>query len=80
MPEDAESLPVKRGPGRPRKVATPKVVDAAPPDAWRTSDGPTIPPDPRIGQHVDDARWTSIGFDDGSQYRCESGIIVERVN
>ena len=35
--------------------------------------------DPRIGQSVP-AHWDSVGYDDGSQYRCEDGVIVERTN
>ena len=35
--------------------------------------------DPRIGQSVP-AHWDSVGYDDGAQYRCENGVIVERTN
>lgn len=79
MPEDAESQPVKRGPGRPRKVAAPK-VDVSPPDEWKTSDPEpaAVPVDPRIGQSCDPS-WSSVGYSDGSTYRCENGVIVERV-
>jgi hypothetical protein len=35
--------------------------------------------DPRIGMDVHpDA--THVGFDDGSQYRAEGGLIVEKLN
>lgn len=63
-------MPEPRGPGRPRKfpAATPvKVDDKAKPD------------DERIGREVHpDA--SGIGFDDGSQYRVENGVIVEKLN
>jgi hypothetical protein len=78
MPEDAESQPVKRGPGRPRKVAAPKVDVSPPADEWKTS-APVFPADERIGQHVDDPNWTAIVFQDDRQYRIEDGVIVERV-
>lgn len=84
MPEDAESQPVKRGPGRPRKVAAPKVEVASPPDEWKTNEPGlepepvSAPTDPRIGQSCDPS-WSSVGYSDGSTYRCENGAIVERV-
>jgi hypothetical protein len=79
MPEDAESQPVKRGPGRPRKVAAPK-VDVSPPDEWKTSEPEPVAKsaDPRIGQSCPSS-WSSVGYGDGSTYRCENGKIVERV-
>jgi hypothetical protein len=80
MPEDAESQPVKRGPGRPRKVAAPK-VDAPPADEWKTSEPeqPAEPVDPRIGQECP-ADWSAVGYGDGSSYLCKDGKIVERVS
>lgn len=60
------SQPVKRGPGRPRKPGTNLATD--------TSDES----DPRIGQSCDPG-WSGVGYDDGSTYRCEDGVIVERV-
>lgn len=69
-----DNQPTKRGPGRPRKPAVKPQVDV--PDAWRNVDVL----DERIGEKVDDARWASIGFDDGRVYRIENGTIVERVS
>lgn len=76
MPEVAEPQPVKRGPGRPRKVVAPK-VEPAPDDAWKTPEPVVVPVDPRIGQKCP-ADWSSVGYEDGT-YRCENGRIVERV-
>jgi hypothetical protein len=79
MPEVAESLPVKRGPGRPRKVAAPK-VDAQPDDAWKTSPpAPSIPSDERVGERVDVPGCTGYTFPDDREYRVENGVIVERI-
>lgn len=81
MPEDAESPPVKRGPGRPRKVAAPKVEVASPPDEWKTEQ-PAVRLDDldrgRIGQAVN-VTATDIGYDDGRRYLCANGKITERV-
>lgn len=74
-PEEAQ--PVKRRPGRPRKV-TPEAAVVDPPDAWRTSPGP-FAGDDRIGDSVDNPAWTAITFDDNREYRVENGVIVERV-
>lgn len=69
MAEADESTPVKRGPGRPRK----------------TQEEPTKPEvktdsvDPRIGTPVADERWHHVSFPDGSEYRVEDGVIVEKV-
>lgn len=70
MADEAESAPVKRGPGRPRKV----VQEAVPePKVEVKSD----PDDPRIGRSVDPA-WSQISFADG-EYRIEGGVIVEKI-
>jgi len=58
------AIPVRRGPGRPTSKPTPQVK----PD----------PDDPRIGQSCDSG-WSSVGYGDGATYRCENGVIVERV-
>ena len=86
--------PVKRRPGRPRKhplpapVVTPDTVAAEvvptgeldpPPEAPVTRVDPlTVPADERIGVEVD-PRAEAIGFDDGRTYRCDGGVIVERL-
>jgi hypothetical protein len=80
MPEVAEPQPVKRGPGRPRKVVAPKIE--TPPDAWKTPE-PAAPPlddldQARIGQTVNETA-TDIGYDDGRRYLCKDGKIVERI-
>lgn len=64
----ADEAPVKRGPGRPRKVVQ---EEPAKPDV--KSD----PDDPRIGQECDPS-WNGVGFEDG-YYRCENGVIVEKM-
>lgn len=71
-----EAQPVKRAPGRPRKVPVerPGVVEEVPVEG-----SPLFEPDERVGQKVDDERWVSISFDDGRSYRVENGVIVERV-
>jgi hypothetical protein len=45
----------------------------------------TDPDDPRIGTECegrpglpDPKDWSGVGYDDGSFYRCENGIHVER--
>lgn len=65
MPE----TPVRRGPGRPRKAQETELVESEP-----KSD----PDDPRIGQECP-KDWSGVGYDDGHTYRCENGVIVERV-
>lgn len=82
MSEVAEPLPVKRGPGRPRKVAIAPQAEPDPPpaDAWKTPEPAKFPQDERIGQQVANPAWTEISFsDDDRQYRIENGLIVERV-
>lgn len=69
--------PVKRAPGRPRKIAVKAAEEVA--DVWKTPDPMEFPADERVGQRVADDRWTSISFDDGRSYRVEDGVIVERV-
>ena len=79
MPE--ETIPVKRGPGRPRKTAVaPKVESTPPADEWKTSEPEpvAVPADPRIGQECDPS-WSAVGYGDGTSYLCRDGKIVERV-
>lgn len=76
------SAPVKRGPGRPRKHPLPETVpDADAPEA-PTPDAPVEKPeksdDPRIGMEVHSTA-THVGFDDGTQYHAENGVITKRV-
>lgn len=78
MPEDAVTVPVKRGPGRPRKVAAPQVEVSPPADEWKT-EPVKFPSDERIGESVGDVRVTGISFPDGTEYRCVAGIITERL-
>lgn len=71
MPEADESTPVKRGPGRPRKVQEEPKPEVKNPL--------TDPDDPRIGESCD-PDWSVVAFSDtGYMYRCEDGVIVERV-
>jgi hypothetical protein len=71
MAEVDKSTPARRGPGRPRK--TQEEPESA------KAERPSDPDDPRIGQscHPD---FSGIGYDDGATYRCENGVIVERLN
>lgn len=78
--------PVKRGPGRPRKQPAPPAEPAeVTPDAVAAETVQDDEPakksdaDPRIGSKCDPA-WSSVGYDDGSTYRCENGKIVERTS
>ena len=71
MPDE---VPVRRGPGRPRKI----VPDPAPKPELKP-EPKAEPDDPRIGETVDDDRWHFISFADGCEYRVEYGVIVERV-
>jgi hypothetical protein len=69
-----ETTSVRRGPGRPRKVQETESVKSAP-----KSERPLDPDDPRIGQECD-PDWSVVAFSDTDrQYRCENGVIVERV-
>jgi hypothetical protein len=79
------SQPVKRGPGRPRKQPAPGPAPEVTPDtvaADVVAEEPDKPAkkndDPRIGMDCDPS-WSSVGYDDGSTYRCEGGKLVERV-
>lgn len=75
-----EAQPAKRGPGRPRKVAVAPTVepDAAPIVEAPVADAPVDDSDSRIGQACG-PNQSSVGYGDGSTYRCENGKIVERV-
>lgn len=70
----ADEAPVKRGPGRPRKIQ-----DTPPPAPAPKPEVKSDPDDPRIGQSVEDDRWSHISFSDG-EYRVENGVIVEKIN
>lgn len=72
-----DAPPVKRGPGRPRKQPPPE-PDSAAAESVTKQPAPEND-DPRIGQPCDSA-WSGIGYDDGTSYRCENGVIVERVH
>lgn len=79
------SQPVKRGPGRPRKQPIPEYVPVTVVSEAVAEVTPEVVPDvpvdesdPRIGQSCD-AAWSGVGFDDGCSYRCEDGVVVERV-
>lgn len=82
----SQPLPVKRGPGRPRKYPLPESAPAAtrePPVVTREpsprTDTSPRQDDPRIGLEVHPDS-TAVGFDDGSQYRAAGGFIVEKLN
>lgn len=89
---DMDEPPVKRRPGRPRKNPLPAEAPAAdaidtpaepapqPAAATKAKPAPSDPSDERIGQEADDPRCTSVVFPDGTQYRVEDGVIVERMN
>jgi hypothetical protein len=78
MTSTEEVQPVKRRPGRPRKVAA-EVVVANPPDAWKNGDTLHFPADENVGERVTLPGCTGITFPDGREYRVENGVIVERV-
>lgn len=82
----SQPLPVKRGPGRPRKYPLPEQVPAAVREPELVTDkkpsahtDTSEPGDPRIGLEVH-PNSTAVGFDDGSQYRAVNGFIVEKLN
>lgn len=77
MASPGEAQPVKRRPGRPRKA--PESPPAEPVIELESTGERALPADERIGEHVDDPRWTAIVFPDDRQYRIENGVIVERV-
>lgn len=84
-----EAQPVKRRPGRPRKNPLPpaETVEVTPDSvavetvavAETPADEPAAPADERIGTEVHPLA-SHIGYDDGRQYRCEGGLIVERLD
>lgn len=90
MAEEANNpseQPVKRRPGRPRKnplpvEVTPDVVAAETVAAEAVANEKLAeksePEDERIGIEVHPLA-SHIGYDDGRQYRCEGGLIVERL-
>jgi hypothetical protein len=73
MPE----TPVRRGPGRPRKVQETEPTPEPEPEA--KPGPPSDPDDERIGQECN-PEWSVVAFTDTDRmYRCENGVIVERV-
>jgi hypothetical protein len=82
MADEVESTPAKRGPGRPRKVQVEAQVEIQQPEEVleaKKPDVPSDPDDPRIGQECDPS-WSSVGFSGEGTYRCENGVIVEKVS
>lgn len=79
-----EAQPVKRPRGRPRKNPLPveETVEVAPDSAVEETETvdatPADPADERIGIEVHPLA-SHIGYDDGRQYRCDGGVIVERL-
>lgn len=80
--------PVRRGPGRPRKVVPEPAKVEAPADEPAVPSAPEEPAektprhdsdDPRIGQGVHPLA-THIGFDDGAQYECADGLVTKRID
>lgn len=80
--------PVRRGPGRPRKVLVepvkaevaaggPAIAAESEPAVEKSS--PHDSDDPRIGQEVHPLA-TRIGFEDGAQYECADGSVTKRVD
>jgi hypothetical protein len=74
MADEVESTPVKRGPGRPRKVQP----EAAAPEP-KKPEVQSDPDDELIGQSVDEGVH-GIMLPDGREYRCADGVITERAN
>lgn len=83
MPDAAEQ-PVKRRPGRPRKNPLPPPVETPPsPDTVAAEVEPATAPkaepeDERIGLEVHPLA-SHVGYDDGRNYRCKDGVIVELI-
>jgi hypothetical protein len=71
MADEVENTPVKRGPGRPRKVAPEPAAEPEAPAA------PFDPNNPQVGQTCDPT-WSGFGHESGF-YRCENGVLVEKV-
>lgn len=74
MADEVESTPVKRGPGRPRKVQPEAVAAPDPAQPEVKSD----PDDALIGQPVAEGVH-GIMLPDGTEYRCSGGVIVEKI-
>lgn len=72
MADEVENTPVKRGPGRPRKVAPDPVAEP------EVRAAPFDPNNPQVGQTCDPA-WTGVGCE-GGFFRCENGVLVEKVS
>lgn len=72
MADEVENTPVKRGPGRPRKIVAEAAEPAVEPEA-----APFDPSNPQVGQTCD-PDWSGFGHESGF-YRCENGVLVERV-
>ena len=81
MADEVESTPVKRGPGRPRKIKVEAEVEVKP-EVAPEPEKPEVksdPADPRIGQFVSEgAHW--ISYPDGAEYRIVDGHVSERVH
>lgn len=79
-----EAQPVKRPRGRPRKNPLPveETVEVAPDSAMEETETADAPPalaaDERIGLEVHPLA-SHIGYDDGRQYLCKDGVIVELI-
>lgn len=77
----ADETPVKRGPGRPRKIQVEAQVEVNP-EVVAEETKPAVKADPSdewIGQAVDEGVH-GIMLPDGREYRCADGVIVERSN
>lgn len=78
-----EAQPVKRPRGRPRKNPLPAELAEVTPDSIAEETAPAVaapaaPADERIGLEVHPLA-SHIGYDDGRQYLCKDGVIVELI-
>lgn len=72
--------PAKRSPSTRKAPARPAAQSVAPEPSPEPAPKPAPKPsDPRIGENIDDPRVKFVTFADGTEYRCDNGVIVERV-
>lgn len=76
MADEVENTPVKRGPGRPRKIVM-EPIAAEPILPVAEAAPPFDPTNPQVGQACD-PDWSGFGHESGF-YRCENGVLVEMV-
>lgn len=78
MSSPGADQPVKRRPGRPRKIEQQEVP--TPREIPEATQSTRFPADDWIGRTAADAAGVVVAFSDGRQYRIADGVIVERVH